>query len=101
MTMPQGPDWIVAVDLRHPKDAPHPLPSNSALHSYSDHREIVVHLPSTSTMVAYAAAIEYLTRTCRKQDLVPDFSRLRYRLAHDHIELTLAVTRRAQEALKS
>ncbi len=90
--MPQGPDWIVAVDLHRPEDAPHPLPSNSALHGCSDRRELVVHLPGTPTMVSYAAAIEHVTRTCRDQNLVPDFNQLRYGLADDHIELALAVT---------
>ncbi|PNI07162.1 hypothetical protein CXX84_17520 [Arthrobacter sp. AFG7.2] len=92
IVMPQGPDWIVAVDLSRPEDATHPLPSSHALHSCSNRRELVVHLPAKPTMVAYAAAIENLTKTCRDQDLVPDFNQLRYGLAHTHIELALAVT---------
>ncbi|MHA7281915.1 MerR family transcriptional regulator [Arthrobacter sp. TMS2-4] len=92
MMMPQGPDWIVAVDLPRAEDAPNPLPSNHALHNCSNRRELIVQLPATPTMVTYAAAIEYLTRACRDQDLVPDFNQLRYGLAPTHVELALTIT---------
>ena len=43
-------------------------------------------------MVTYAAAIEYLTKTCRDQNLVPDFNQLRFGLAPTHIELAVTVS---------
>jgi len=88
---PQGPDWIVAVDLRAAGDSLHSLPPNTAFLNLPGRREFMVPLPEVPTMVAYAAAVEYLTRTLVEQELVPDFNRLRYVLEQDHIELVLAV----------
>ncbi|MCQ1954493.1 MerR family transcriptional regulator [Arthrobacter sp. zg-Y238] len=87
---PQGPDWIIAVDL--PADgALHPLPGNASVLHLPGRREFSVALPAVPTMAAYAAAVEYLTRTLVEQELVPDFSRFRYVLGQDHVELVLAV----------
>ncbi len=87
----QGPDWLVAVDLHGSENAPHPLPINTDILNITDSQELIVHLPAVPTMVSYAAAIEYLIRTSLEHDLVPDFSRLRYTLENDHVEIVLAV----------
>lgn len=88
---PQGPDWLVAVNIPGPRNAPGSLPSGTDILSLPGCQEFSVHLPNAPTMVAYAAAVEYLVRTMTAQDLVPDFSRLRYVLERDHVELALAV----------
>lgn len=88
----QGPDWLVAVDLHESENAPYPLPVNTAILDLPDSQELIIHLSAVPTMVTYAAAIEYLIRTSLEHELVPDFSRLRYTLENDHVEIILAVT---------
>lgn len=87
----QGPDWLVAVDLHGPENSPHPLPANTAILNLPGSQELSVHLPAVPTMVTYAAAVEYLIKTSLERELVPNFSRLRYALENDHVEIALAV----------
>ncbi|GAA1430405.1 hypothetical protein GCM10009616_14910 [Microlunatus lacustris] len=88
---PQGPDWMVAADLRGLDDGSVPLPADAELQDCPGRRERVVLLPATPTMVTLAAALDHLTRTSLEQDLVPDLGRLRYLLGPDHVELALTV----------
>lgn len=87
----QGPDWLIAVDLPSSETLMNRLPANTDILHLPGDQELILQLPKKPTMVAYAAAVEYLLRTALVQELMPDFSRLRYTLEQDHVELALAV----------
>ena len=88
---PQGPDWTVAVDLHALETRSVPLPADADLRVCPGRRERVVVLPAPPTMVSFAAALDYLTKTSLEQNLIPDLGRPRYLLSPDHVELALTV----------
>jgi len=88
----EGPDWTVAVEIATGQEATPVLPTDTGLLNCPARRERVVPLGEPLTMIVFAAAIEYLSRTSLDQCLVPDLGRPRYVFHDDHVELALAVT---------
>jgi len=91
VTTRKGADWMVAIDLRSPGDGSLPLPANTEIRDVPHQRERIVRLSATPTMVALAAALDYLTGISVEENLIPDLAHPRYILHEDHVEIAVAV----------
>lgn len=85
-------NWLIAADVSESREIQDLLPANVSIEKIPSNREFVALLPPTPTPVAFAAAVEYLTKTILAEDLVPQFERLRYLLTPDGIELAIPVS---------
>ncbi|AWF96955.1 MerR family transcriptional regulator [Clavibacter michiganensis] len=89
---PEGPDWVVGVDLAGSWPGEASLPADTETEDRPGRRERVVVIPGAPTMVVLAAALHHLTTTSLELGLTADLGDPRYVLTPDHVELALTVT---------